>query len=348
MVERSDRGTAWRVHEEDVRQWAERGRMAWMVGQGVAEAIDLLTKAEGRGVEPGVLVARLEAVLAEGGFGSGMVTGGTGKRGRDEAAAAKVERKGKRKAEGGREQVRAPWRDGDRRLDTDQFLVMFLGAVKVRGTWASVAMGVVSEGTKYVLGLWRGCTADMAVARAVVENLAERGLAAERGLLVVHDGSQALDATVRRTWGARALVAHCQQSVAHEVLGHLAEKDRARVRQALQAAYSAPAEARGPRLSTLVEELAENSPGAAARLRRSVTPLCTVAELGLPARLEAHVHGIGPIRELAKAARCGPGTGPAAIAAVLPQLRVRMRRLIGAEALPMLAERLAARAAVVR
>jgi hypothetical protein len=165
---------------------------------------------------------------------------------------------------------------------------------------------------------------------------------------VVHDGCQTVDAAVRRVWGGRALVAHCPRCVEAEVLGHLAEKDRPRVRQALRAAWSLKGGPRAARLAAVAEELARQSPGAGARLHRSVQPLCAVAALGLPARLAAHVQGLGPIRELAEAAREAAGAGAAAIASVLPQWLPRMRRRIGAESLPVLAERLAARAGAAR
>ncbi len=41
--------------------------------------------------------------------------------------------------------------------------------------WATAVVGVVRDGTKHVLGLWPGCTADAVVAREVVDGLAGRG-----------------------------------------------------------------------------------------------------------------------------------------------------------------------------
>ena len=326
----------WQAQRDAVARWTERARVALLVGEGAAAMLDQLKEGAGASAR---LAAVLDAVLERGGFGPGGVVAP-----RDEpppAATSDGRSREPRRAGKAEAATATPWRDGERVLDGESYVVLFLGAVMVRSAWATVALGVQGDGRKRVLALWRGCTADVAVARAATDNLVARGLSAAGGLLVVADGSPALDQAVRRAWGARALVAHCEQSVATQVLGHLAERERPRIRQAFRAAWAASGPERGRQLSGLAESLGTSCPGAAARLRRSLEALCTVSGLDLPGQLAGHLRGIGPIRELAEAAREAGGSGAAGIAAVLPERLARMRRLIGAQALPLLAERLA-------
>lgn len=323
---------SWASQVQAVRTWAERGRLAWLVGEGVAGALELLTR--GEPVSGEAVVAYLERVLAHSGRGAAP--------GPEPRPA--VRRGQQRRADRGT--AITPWRDGERALAGEHYPVLFLGAVRVRGEWATVALGVEAEGTKRVLGLWPGCTADVAVAEAAVTGLARRGLSAGRGLLVVHDGSQAVDGVVGRVWGPGAVLAHCPLAVEAEVLGHLAETERAGWRLALRRIWAEWGPQRAVRLRVVVEELGRRSPGAAARLGRSLGALCAVAELGLPARLARHVQGLGPVRELAEVARTAPGAGAAAIAAALPGWLARRRRLIGWADLPVLARRLAERVGV--
>jgi hypothetical protein len=322
----------WASQRQAVRSWAERGRLAWLVGEGVVGAMELLARGEPAGGE--AVVAYLERLLAE--------SGSWGAWGRDSRWAAGRGRR--QRADRGT--AMTPWRDGERVLAGEHYPVLFVGAVRVRGAWATVALGVEAEGSKRVLGLWPGCTADVAVAEAAVMGLVRRGFGAERGLLVVHDGSQAVDGVVGRVWGRGAVLAHCPLAVEGEVLGHLAKGERGRWRSVLRRVWAEGGPQRAVRLRAVVEELGRRSPGAAARLGRSLGALCAVAELGLPARLARHVQGLGPVRELAEVARTAPGTGAAAIAAALPGWLARRRRLIGWAELPVLSRRLAERVGV--
>ncbi len=333
-----------RAEGDAVRRWTERARAAWLVGESAVAMLDLMESGESGTAGPQVVVARLEEVLRRGGFGPGVAVERDG--GTPSQASAPSDGRAQGRPRTGKAQaaVLTPWRDGQRVLDGERYVVLFLGGVAVRSAWATVAVGVLGDGRKQVLGLWRGSTLETAVVRSATENLASRGLTAGDGLLIVADGSTALDAAVQRVWGAWALIAHCERSVAAEVLEHLAEKDRPPVRQTLRAAWAESGAECARRLFAVVR-LMTRCPGAAARLRRSLGALGTVGALELPGRLAEHLRGIGPIRELAEAAREAGGTGAPGIAAVLPERLSRMRRLIGAEALPVLTERLAARVA---
>jgi len=100
-----------------------------------------------------------------------------------------------------------------------------------------VALGIAADGQKHVLGLWEGTTENAAVARALLRDLVERGLPADRPLLFVIDGSAALRKALRESLGDLAVVQRCQVHKLRNVLEHLPEAMRPRIRKALHEAY---------------------------------------------------------------------------------------------------------------
>jgi len=73
------------------------------------------------------------------------------------------------------------------------------------------AVGVDERGGKHVLGLREGATENAAAARALLADLAERGLEMSRSILVVIDGAKALRKAVIEVFGARALIQRCRE-----------------------------------------------------------------------------------------------------------------------------------------
>src|SRR5580700_3070231 len=68
------------------------------------------------------------------------------------------------------------------------------------------AVGVDAQGAKHVLGLREGATENAAAVRALLADLAERGLVTDRSLLIVIDGAKALHKAVVDVFGAHALI----------------------------------------------------------------------------------------------------------------------------------------------
>ena len=100
-----------------------------------------------------------------------------------------------------------------------------------------VALGIDSGGRKHLLGLAEGATENAAACLALLVSLRERGLRAERSLLVVVDGSKALPKAVREVFGGRALVQRCQVHKKRNVLDHLPKGMRGQVSASLSQAY---------------------------------------------------------------------------------------------------------------
>ena len=105
------------------------------------------------------------------------------------------------------------------------------------------AVGIDVDGEKHPLGLREGATENTAACKALLEDLIERGLNPNRALLVVIDGAKALRRAALDTFGARALIQHCQAHKKRNVTDALPERMRASVRTAMNQAYATVASA---------------------------------------------------------------------------------------------------------
>jgi putative transposase len=149
------------------------------------------------------------------------------------------------------------------------------------------AVGVDEQGDKQVLGLREGATENAAAVRALLADLVERGLAADRALLVVIDGAKALHKAVVEVFGAHALIQRCREHKRRNVTDALPERLRASVRSTMNQAYATRDPKRARRLlEGLARRLEHQHPGAAASLREGLEETLTVIRLGLPESLE--------------------------------------------------------------
>jgi transposase-like protein len=166
----------------------------------------------------------------------------------------------------------------------DDLLVLMLDGVVLAGHTCLCALGIRADGTKVPLGLWEGASENAAVCRRALADLADRGLTAERGLLVVIDGSKALHKAVEDALGAKAAVQRCRRHKEQNVLGHLPESERPWVKRKLREAWKLErAELAERRLRELARALEAKRPGAAASLREGLTETLTITRLGVRA-----------------------------------------------------------------
>jgi len=170
----------------------------------------------------------------------------------------------------------------ERRLESLDLVALLIDGIEFAGQVMVVALGVAADGTKHVLGLWQGATENAAVAKALLEDLVERGLDPERRYLIVIDGSKALRAAVERLFGARAEVQRCQIHKLRNVIEHLPESCRADWRRRLRNAYALShyAEAKAA-LEKLWRQLCDLNPSAARSLEEGMEETLTLHRLGV-------------------------------------------------------------------
>lgn len=81
-----------------------------------------------------------------------------------------------------------------RPLSGQRYAVLMLDGIELGVHVAVIALGVDAEGRKQVPGLREGAAGNAAVCKALLADLVDRGLDASEGILVVIDGSKALEA----------------------------------------------------------------------------------------------------------------------------------------------------------
>jgi len=161
------------------------------------------------------------------------------------------------------------------------------------------AVGVDERGDKHVLGLREGATENASAVRALLADLAERGLDPSRSLLIVIDGAKALHKAVAEVLGPRALIQRCREHKKRNVTDALPEGLRASVRSAMNQAYATRNAGRARRLlDNLARRLEHQHPGAAASLREGLEETLTVMRLGLPENLERVLSSTNVIENL--------------------------------------------------
>jgi putative transposase len=184
----------------------------------------------------------------------------------------------------------------ERRFDGLRVPVIYLDGVVYAGETMTVALGVLENGTKRVLGFRQGATENAAVCTALLAELQERGLDTSQPTLLVLDGSKALHAAVKRVWGDKALIQRCQVHKRRNVEEHLPEKHRDELYRQLHAAYSeTDYEAAWKRLLTTARWLERLNPDAAASLREGMEETLTVIRLGVPELLRRTLATTNPI-----------------------------------------------------
>ena len=99
------------------------------------------------------------------------------------------------------------------------------------------AVGVDANGDKHLLGVVEGATENAATARALIDNLVERGLDPAAPRLFIVDGSKALSKAIRATFGRDAAIQRCQIHKARNILDRLPKPMHAQVRRVLRQAW---------------------------------------------------------------------------------------------------------------
>jgi len=184
----------------------------------------------------------------------------------------------------------------ERRFDGLRIPVIYIDSVEYADETMTVALGVLENGAKLVLGVRQGATENAAVCTALIEDLQQRGLDTSQPVLLVLDGSKALRAAVKRVWGSRALIQRCQVHKKRNVREHLPERYWGELSRQLSAAYGATDYDEAlQRLQTTARWLERLNPDAAASLREGMEETLTVIRLGVPELLRRTLATTNPI-----------------------------------------------------
>jgi len=184
-------------------------------------------------------------------------------------------------------------------LDGLDLRVVLIDGLHFRDHVILLAVGLDAQGTKHVLALHEGTTENATVCKGLLADLRQRGLDLDRPLLFVIDGGTGLRKAIRETCGATAVVQRCQVHKRRNVLDHLPEAMRPRVRRVLDEAYDlADAALAQRRLEQLAAGLERSHPGAAASLREGLTETLSLQRLGVTGALYRTLRSTNAIENL--------------------------------------------------
>jgi transposase-like protein len=173
----------------------------------------------------------------------------------------------------------------ERRFDDVDILIIYIDGMVFADHNVTAAVGVDSNGYKHVLGIAEGATENSAVATALLESIAERGVAPGVKRLFVIDGSKALRKAIDAVYGSENPVQRCRNHKVKNVVDHLPNELKDQAKAAMKAAFKLAEEDGMKRLETLASWFEREHPGAAASLREGLAEMFTMNRLGLPPSL---------------------------------------------------------------
>jgi len=177
--------------------------------------------------------------------------------------------------------------------------VVMIDGIVFRDHCVLLALGIDCDGKKHALGLREGSTESAGVAKALLADLVGRGLATDRALLFVLDGSKGLRKAVQQAFGALGLVQRCQLHKERNVLDHLPKGGRPSVRRALRQAWQVTdADLARRQLERLAASLETEHPGAAASIREGLEETLTLQALGVEGALYRTLRSTNAIENL--------------------------------------------------
>jgi putative transposase len=192
-----------------------------------------------------------------------------------------------------------------RRLDQLELVALMIDGIEIVHRTVVVALGILADGRKAVLGLYLGSTENAALCTSLLNDLLERGLKLDGRVLCVIDGGRGIRKALADVLGDVAVVQRCIVHKKRNVLDHLPPNYKAYVSRMLAEAWSSESAALARRrLNTLLRWLENNGEsGAAGSLREGMEETLTVAKFELPPALSSFLVTTNAIENLIGTAR---------------------------------------------
>ncbi len=182
-----------------------------------------------------------------------------------------------------------------RRLEGDYPAIMIDG-MNIGDMTVLAAMGIRKDGTKQILGVIEGSSENHLVAIALLNDLIDRGLAADIPHLFVLDGGKALHKAVSDTFGQFAVIQRCQVHKKRNVLSHLPKSEQSNVGLALSRAYMEfDHDKAKSELMLIANNLNLRYPKATASLLEGLNETLTVHRLKIPGLLRQTLCSTNPM-----------------------------------------------------
>lgn len=170
----------------------------------------------------------------------------------------------------------------ERDLSEYDFVSLFIDGKSFAEDEMIIALGVTISGEKIVLGFVQTATENERVIKSFLNDLIERGLIIDQGLLCVIDGAKGLRSAIKKVFADKAIIHRCQWHKRENVVSYLPKSHKAAWRRKLQKAYEKPSydEAKAA-LNRLKPELKLLNESALASLEEGLEETLTLHRLGL-------------------------------------------------------------------
>lgn len=170
----------------------------------------------------------------------------------------------------------------NRRLDSYDFVVLLLDGKRFAEDGMVICLGVTLQGEKIVLGFIQTATENEKACSDFLNDLLNRGLKVDDGLLAVIDGGKGIRKALEKVLGDKAVIQRCQWHKRENVTSYLLEADQDIIQQKLQAAYEQPTyEAARGSLLRIKAELKDKNLSAMKSLEEGFEETLTLHRLGL-------------------------------------------------------------------
>ena len=173
-----------------------------------------------------------------------------------------------------------------RSLAQYDIIAIFIDAKRYAEDGIVVALGVTMGGEKIILGVEQIHSENSRAIIQWLDNLIERGLAFEKGILFIIDGSKGIKKAIEQRFSGYALIQRCRWHKRENVVAYLDKPQQAVFRRRLQEAYAKTTykEARAE-LEQLRGELEKVNMSAANSLMEGLEETLTMHRLGLSPEL---------------------------------------------------------------
>jgi transposase-like protein len=145
-----------------------------------------------------------------------------------------------------------------------------------------IALGVTSDGRKIPLGFAQAASENSIIIKELLQNLINRGLHYDQGLLFVVDGSKGIHKAIRELFGSCGIIQRCQWHKRENVLKYLNENIQDIYRRRINKAYGNDTyqEAKED-LVKIIKDLRVKNISAARSLEEGLEETLTLHRLGL-------------------------------------------------------------------
>jgi len=170
----------------------------------------------------------------------------------------------------------------ERRLDGYDIVAIIMDGKTFAEDEMVIGLGVTIKGEKIILGIMQTATENERVVSRFLEELKERGLRYEEGILFVVDGSKGIIKAIKKTFGEYAQIQRCQWHKRENVISYLPKGKQELIKNKLQMAYGKPSYTEAKEaLLKIKREIKHINESAARSLEEGMEETLTLHRLGV-------------------------------------------------------------------